>query len=206
MATARPKGRPADLNEGEMRERLLRTAARLFAEAGYAATSIQTIVDAAGTTKPMVYYYFKNKEGLYRELVEEAFGRIREKYEQVGTSSGGIETKLVAVVEANFELYREMPEVARFALAPLLSPRKESPEVNVEALGTLNYHLVREIVAQGIEDGELAGDCHEIALALIGQIVAYKVAQFMNPEIPIIHSDAAWKVVRLLLDGARSCI
>lgn len=203
MIPVRSKGRPADLAEGEMRERLLRAAARLFAEHGYMAASIQAIVDLAGATKPMVYYYFGNKEGLYRELVAEAFGRIRAKLEAIDVSGNDIERALVAVVEANFELYRESPAIARFSLAPLLAADRDVPDVDVRSLGTLNYRMVRQIVAMGLDRHELTGDSDAIALALIGQIVAYQIAQFMNPTMPLLVHDAALRMVGLLLNGAR---
>ena len=52
-----------------VRERLLREALRLFTERGYAATTVREIVAAAGVTKPVLYYYFGSKEGLYLEIM-----------------------------------------------------------------------------------------------------------------------------------------
>ncbi|MCE1227092.1 MAG: TetR/AcrR family transcriptional regulator, partial [Geobacteraceae bacterium] len=48
-----------------VRQRLLDAALQLFSTKGYAATSVRELVEAAGVTKPVLYYYFKNKEGLY---------------------------------------------------------------------------------------------------------------------------------------------
>jgi AcrR family transcriptional regulator len=53
------------------RHRLLVAATRLFARTGYAATSVREIVEAAGVTKPVLYYYFQSKEGLYLAILEE---------------------------------------------------------------------------------------------------------------------------------------
>ena len=50
-------------------EGILQAAVRLFARKGYEATSTREIVEAAGVTKPMIYYYFKNKEGLYEAVL-----------------------------------------------------------------------------------------------------------------------------------------
>ena len=203
MPSKRPQGRPSDLAEGEMRERILREAARLFAVSGYVGTSIQAIVDAAGTTKPMVYYYFKNKEGLYRKLVAEAYGCVRRDLEQIDADAGDIETRLVAVVEANFGFYREEPDLAAFVLLPVLTPRKDAPEVDVEALATVNYTLLRRIVSDGVARGELIGNIDEITLSLMGQIVFYKMAHTVSRNPHMLGPEAARRLVRLLLDGAR---
>jgi AcrR family transcriptional regulator len=55
----------------DTREALTRSAARLFAERGYDAVSVREIVEAAGVTKPALYYYFGNKEGLARAVLDE---------------------------------------------------------------------------------------------------------------------------------------
>lgn len=62
---------PGAIDEGEgARERILREATRLFGHAGYAGASVREVVEAAGVTKPTLYYYFKNKEDLFRQAVD----------------------------------------------------------------------------------------------------------------------------------------
>ena len=56
--------------EVNARERLLETATGLFAEKGYAGTSVREIVEKAGVSKPVLYYYFKSKEGLFYAILE----------------------------------------------------------------------------------------------------------------------------------------
>ena len=186
-----------------MRDRLLRAAGRLFAQSGYAGTSVQTIVDEAGATKPMVYYYFNGKEGLYRELVSEAYGRIRREIEQIDADEGDIGARLVAVVEANFRFYREAPELALFVILPVLTPGRDAPPVDVGKLAEANYELIRRIVAEGVDRGELQGNIDHIALSLMGQILFYQMAQSVVRNPGMVTRESAGHLVRLLLDGAR---
>ena len=60
---------PGQLNA---RERLLETAIDMFAERGYAGTSVREIVDCAEVSKPVLYYYFKSKEGLFLAILDMA--------------------------------------------------------------------------------------------------------------------------------------
>ncbi len=53
---------------------ILRVAARLFATRGFEATSVREIVEAAGVTKPTLYYYFGSKEGLATGALDRADG------------------------------------------------------------------------------------------------------------------------------------
>jgi AcrR family transcriptional regulator len=54
----------------ERKQQLLDRAAELFAERGYAETRVIDIVRAAGVAKGLFYWYFDNKEALFRELAE----------------------------------------------------------------------------------------------------------------------------------------
>jgi AcrR family transcriptional regulator len=54
----------------ERKQQLLDHAAELFAERGYAETRVIDIVRAAGVAKGLFYWYFENKEAVFRELIE----------------------------------------------------------------------------------------------------------------------------------------
>ncbi len=63
---------PKDNNvSANPRDRLLSVATELFARNGYAATTIRDICDQAGTGINMVHHYFGNKEGIYKEVVDQ---------------------------------------------------------------------------------------------------------------------------------------
>jgi TetR/AcrR family transcriptional regulator len=61
----------------DARARILSVATALFAARGFGATSVREVVDAAGVTKPTLYYYFANKDALFLEAVQAQIGRIR---------------------------------------------------------------------------------------------------------------------------------
>lgn len=63
-------GRPSG-DEGDLRGRLLDTAAAQFAQTGIAAASLRTIAQQAGVTPAMLHYYFGNKDALVRALITE---------------------------------------------------------------------------------------------------------------------------------------
>lgn len=58
------------------REALLLAAAEVFFEQGYAATSIDAIIERAGGSKRNIYDTFKNKEGLFSAIVTQNADRI----------------------------------------------------------------------------------------------------------------------------------
>src|SRR6476646_8925471 len=56
---------------GLVENQILTEATRLFAERGFAATSLRDIADAAGMTRPALYHYFANKEAMLARLVSD---------------------------------------------------------------------------------------------------------------------------------------
>ena len=65
----------------ETRDLILDAAERLFAAQGFAATTIKQIGAEAGVNSALLYYYFADKETLYREMLRRAVG---------GFAAGGI--------------------------------------------------------------------------------------------------------------------
>ncbi|GAB2968107.1 TetR/AcrR family transcriptional regulator [Amycolatopsis acidiphila] len=56
---------------GLVEDQIFAEAARLFAERGFAGTSLQDIADAMGMTRPALYYYVRNKDELLARLITE---------------------------------------------------------------------------------------------------------------------------------------
>ncbi len=69
VSTARSGG-GRRLTADARRRQLFEVALSLFAEHGYAATTMDDIAEAAGVTKPLVYQHFESKRALYLELMD----------------------------------------------------------------------------------------------------------------------------------------
>jgi AcrR family transcriptional regulator len=93
---ARPKGTPA----AGSRERVFAAAAAEFAARGYAGANMDRIARAARLNKAMIYYHFKNKAALYRDILRDMFTAVRSDVAQVAASSLTPEEKIRRYVEA----------------------------------------------------------------------------------------------------------
>jgi AcrR family transcriptional regulator len=76
--------------KAQTRDRLIEAAARVFAEKGFAATSLDEVADAAGLTKGAVYSNFENKEDLV-EAVLKAHQDRQSGISDVATTAGTLE-------------------------------------------------------------------------------------------------------------------
>src|SRR4051794_38164705 len=128
---------------------LARVAARLFATHGYEATSVRMIVEAAGVTKPTLYYYFGSKEGLAQALLTLPMAALADSMRAILEEGGDPIAALVRIVEAHFRFCREDADCARFFFALAFGPQgseilrevKKSvsvlPRLMIEAIGRL---------------------------------------------------------------------
>jgi AcrR family transcriptional regulator len=69
--------RPIKQRDRETRERLLRSAAQLFADRGFKKVTVREICRAARANVAAVNYHFGDKGGLYREVLQLATDTIR---------------------------------------------------------------------------------------------------------------------------------
>ena len=61
----------------EKQERVLREAARLFAERGFSQADVAELAARAGVSKGSLYTYFENKEALYLHVCRDGLARSR---------------------------------------------------------------------------------------------------------------------------------
>ena len=70
--------------EGETRERILQTALALFAERGYAGTSMSDIAGALGLSKAALYRHYESKQAILGSIVARMEAQDREQAQQSG--------------------------------------------------------------------------------------------------------------------------
>jgi hypothetical protein len=81
------------------REEVLRAAARLFFDRGYAATSTADIARALGLQRGSVYYYLSTKEDLLYELVRDRYASGTALLERLRNDPRDAPTKLRRLIE-----------------------------------------------------------------------------------------------------------
>ncbi len=151
----------------ERKQQLLDAAARLFAEQGYAATRVVDIVDAAGVAKGLFYWYFENKEALFRELASEIRRRLRRT--QAAAMTDGAPA-LVRLLQGSVASVQFMAENAPFFSLLEVEGRNVS---DVLRQGT-EQHLsdVAAIIVEGQADGTVTDDdtADLLALGVVGMV------------------------------------
>jgi TetR/AcrR family transcriptional regulator, cholesterol catabolism regulator len=151
----------------ERKQQLLAAAARLFAEQGYASTRVVDIVDAAGVAKGLFYWYFENKEALFRELASDIRHQLRRTQRKAIDWN---EPALVRIVQGTMASVRFMAEHSSFFSLLEIEGRSVAEELR---RGT-EQHLrdVKALIVTGQDDGTVTkeDDPELMALAVVGAV------------------------------------
>jgi len=111
MATT-GSSRGTAVDQEHMRESLLQTAVEMFSEKGFSGTSIRDIARENSVSLSNIYYYFSNKEGLWREIMNRSVrslpGRLRAAIAQVDTPRAQLDALIREHLRAAVEHQREL--------------------------------------------------------------------------------------------------
>jgi AcrR family transcriptional regulator len=190
--------------DSKTRRHILRAALKHFANAGYAATSVQAIVDDARVSKPALYYHFRDKAALFQALVNEAHDERYEVVRQAAARGKDLRGQLVEILAALFDYFHKNRDLTRIAFSTAFAAPGEVPA----ALCYLdkcqrNFDVVHSLVKQALARKELDRrfDSRELAYGFYGQGHFYIVSHLMMPNYRL-NRRAAERIVDLFLAGA----
>jgi TetR/AcrR family transcriptional regulator len=195
---------PVNHSESATRQQLLQAALKGFAHGGYAATSIRQIVDAAQVSKPALYYYFKDKAGLFQALVDRAHDERLRLMQRAAVRGHTLAEKLEEIVAAIFEFSVANQELMRLAFATAFGSPGESPgQARCREKGRRNFEFLRGLIERGQAAGELNSSfsADELAMGIYGQLNMYVMIRLLVPDCPLDRKSAK-QIVRLFLQGA----
>lgn len=132
MASSTARGVSGAETGGGVPRLIAREAARLFAEQGYDATPVRAIAQAAGVTKPTLYYHFGSKEGLAQAVLIQPLTRLVAALDQILETEADSTTATIRMAERMFEHCREDPDRSRFAHSLFFGPRGSSLAVELQ--------------------------------------------------------------------------
>ena len=95
---------------------IFKTAIRLFALQGYEATTTLQVAREVGVTEPAVFYYFKNKNDLFSNVLEEASKAYFDHIDAVELNAPTAFESLADLIRIHFAIVAEDPEFMRILL------------------------------------------------------------------------------------------
>jgi AcrR family transcriptional regulator len=186
------------------RRQILQAALKRFAHSGYSAASVQHIVDDAKVSKPTLYYYFRDKAGLFQALVSEAHDERYRLMCEAAEDAGDLRGRLTAILMVLFDYFVRNRELMRISFATMFAAPGEVPEgLSYSDKCERNFEFIHSLMKRALKRGELNSrfTSRELAFGFYGQVNMYLAGQLTMPGCRL-NRQTARRIVDLFLAGA----
>lgn len=137
------------------RTEILAAAARLFAEKGFAGTTVRDIADSVGILSGSLYHHFTAKEDMVVEIFNEYFDDLTNRWEEILARPDDITAKYEAMLGAALANVDSHTAAARLFTHEWLSLRHlgdfEARWDNIEKMWL-------KVIRQGVDEGRFRSD------------------------------------------------
>lgn len=187
--------------EGQLREKLMEAALKLFTQRGYSATTVRELVEAAGVTKPVLYYYFGSKEGLFLELMRAHFGRLEAVVDVYRKGEGSIRKRITSMLDEGFTYVRQDLDFVRLMHAAYYGPPGDAPYFDFDAYHQRYHDLIARLMEEGIERGEFRpGNSGDMAWVILGTM-EITIEDQLCKTASRIDGETLKRLLNLVFDG-----
>jgi AcrR family transcriptional regulator len=145
----------------ETEQRLLDCALTLFAQKGYAATSVREIIEAAQVTRPVLYYYFESKEALFARLVQATHGDAYLTLERLLQTELSFEARLRSIARGSFSFCAQDPRLPQLLFQVAYGPPQPEVVPIIAYLNATRFALIQRVFQEASTEVNLGNTSPE---------------------------------------------
>ncbi|RMF60636.1 MAG: TetR/AcrR family transcriptional regulator [Calditrichaeota bacterium] len=167
----------------DKRMQILCAAQRCFARYGFAKTTLDDIAAGVGMKKASLYYYYKNKESIFQDVIEyESNELLNLLNEKMATCSNAIE-KLLMFAHARLEYLRKTINLHELSVQVLLEVKPIIDRL-FQDFQRKQLEVLQKILLEGIEQNIFKQiDVNQTASAILSVLEAVVLKEFQSAEI-----------------------
>lgn len=183
------------------RDNILRAATRVFARHGYDGGSIEKISKSAKSVDRMIYYYFGNKEGLFIEVLENAYRRMNDAELRLKLDTSRPLEGLEAVIGFVLSYYRKNPAFITLLNTENLQRGKHiAKSERARQYSSPAIAIVNELLQNGIEQQLFRKDVSArnvylliVATAYFYMSNRYTLSAFLGENLQTAQAIESWR-------------
>lgn len=176
-------------DEAETAVAILDAAEQLFAQQGFAATTIKQLGAAAGVNPALIYYYFGSKEELYRRLLTHLFSTIARRGSERMAAATSPEAAVRALLGVQSEVMREHPSVPRLMAREMADHGAEHAQEGFAQLAATAFARLLAFIQEGQRAGVFRDDL-DARFAAISSISLIPYFHIFKPAVGILLGGA----------------
>ena len=163
------------------KRKIFETSMKLFAQKGYAATSIEEITATVGVAKGTLYYHFSSKEEIFNFLIEEGMKLLQNSIDIKTAKFTNYIDKMKAIVLIQIKLVIKYEDLITILLSQFWGHETRNQKCQKHILEYIGK--IENIVKEGIEVGQIKkGNPQAIASEIYGLICSSLVYKTRSEE------------------------
>jgi AcrR family transcriptional regulator len=185
--------RPKD----QTKARIARTALNLFVEKGFDGTTIRDIASAAQIAEGTLYRHYAGKDALAWELFSQNFTAFALELQRLQSGQATLRAKLEAMVRQFCTFFDRDPVLFSYLL---LAQHGQLQKVTPDMPNPVE--VLRQVLAGGMDRGEIPAGDPELAAALVLgivlQVAIFKIYQRLTQNLTSLAEvlvAACWRVL-----------
>jgi TetR/AcrR family transcriptional regulator len=170
-------------DEKSAKARLLEAGTALFSQKGYSGTFVREIVERAGVTKPVLYYYFKNKEGIFCTILDQAAEQQKAILAEVLEIPGTALDRLISLSRQIYQGVMKHKHLFKLIYNLVFGPRQGAPHYDIDQYHRRMVDAIKKIYLEGLAQGEVKEvDVQEAALLVLGLLDFCFHIEYVDPD------------------------
>ena len=171
----------------DRKAQILKEALHQFSTKGLFATKISDIAEAVGMSQGLIYHYYKSKEEVYTELVNNALDKLNESVFALRKMPLPPHEKISKAIEGllyTIEISDDFTQTCRLITQATNSTAiPEEAKKLIEEKRDIPYQEIAEILAEGQADGTIIeADPNELSLIFWSSINGLSIYKAVRPE------------------------
>ncbi len=193
---------PPPVTRPSARERILRAAEALFAERGFDQSSVGEIAYRAGVNRALLYYYFRQKDDIYRQIMVEGMSLLKQVTSNVLEPGMTVREAVGVFIEAYLDMAKTHPGLVRIVYREIVGAQHQDSESRAfvdEFVSTI--WMLRAVLERGIQAGELEPhDPTKGVISLFGLTNVFITVDYLEGA-SYTREEVRDHIMRVFLDG-----
>src|SRR4051812_22183478 len=147
---------PGTKNPERTRANIIEIATAEFAERGLSGARVDRIAERTQTSKRMLYYYFGDKEGLYRAVLLSYYEKLRTAETALDLAHQSPMAALKSLVEFTFDYHLEHAGIIRLVMVENIHKGRHVAKLpSVTTVNSTILQTVGDILERGAAEGAM---------------------------------------------------
>lgn len=178
----------------DVKRRIINAAENLFANKGFDATTISDITKDADIARALIYYYFKDKQGLYESIIQDGNDCISQFAQEAVDTDGSSLDKLRVFMRRLRQMHIDRPNHSRLSIRVYLESSLTFDQQLKAGFDRISP-LLKKIIMEGIHKGEIRDiDVDSIIHMVMGIVHSLVVMQIHNNYIDSTDRDIEFAI------------